>query len=68
VTCMPKPIVAAKENVRAADYEELRRSALGSAVEPIRGIGFALFLRGGMAGWMEACAALPRSVEATSPA
>ena len=42
-------------------YEELRRSALGPAGGSGRGI--ALFLRCGMAAWIETCAALPRPPE-----
>jgi hypothetical protein len=37
----------------AADYEQLRGSALGKSEG--RGIGLALFLRHGMAAWVHAC-------------
>lgn len=37
----------------AADYEQLRGSALG--ITDGRGIGLALFLRNGMAAWVHAC-------------
>ena len=37
----------------AADYEQLRGSALGKTNG--RGIGLALFLRNGMAAWVHAC-------------
>ena len=37
----------------ASDYEQLRGSALG--IIDSRGIGFALFLRNGMAAWVHAC-------------
>lgn len=43
----------------AASYEELRRAALGAGAPGSgRGIGLALFLRSGMAAWMETCVAL----------
>ena len=36
-------------------YEELRRVATGRPPGAGRGVGFALFLRSGMAAWIEAC-------------
>lgn len=36
-------------------YEELRRVATGQPPSAGRGVGFALFLRSGMAAWIEAC-------------
>jgi hypothetical protein len=57
---------AAAASQALASYEELRRSALGRAGGSGRGIGFAMFLRSGMAAWIEVCAALPRPPEARS--
>ena len=39
-------------------YEELRRVAIGRPPSAGRGVGFALFLRSGMAAWIEACEAV----------
>jgi hypothetical protein len=62
VTSLPdSAAVGAREAL--ASYEELRRSALGRAGGSGRGIGFALFLRSGMAAWIETCAALPQRAE-----
>ncbi|MBI4587440.1 MAG: hypothetical protein HY725_01260 [Candidatus Rokubacteria bacterium] len=41
-----------------SDYEELRRVATGRPPSAGHGVGFALFLRSGMAAWIEACAAV----------
>ena len=38
-----------------SEYEELRRVALGGSRGPSQGVGFALLVRRGMAGWMDAC-------------
>jgi hypothetical protein len=42
-----------------AGYEDLRRVAIGRPPSAGRGVGFALFLRSGMAAWIEACEAMP---------
>ena len=59
--------IAGRREAMVASYEELRRAALGHSG---RGAGFALFLRSGMAAWIETCAALPGPPQATprSPA
>jgi len=72
VTATPNAVRAGAQGTLAAGYEELRRAALGGgAARPARGIGLALFLRSGMAAWMESCAALvpPRgaTVRAAAP-
>jgi hypothetical protein len=55
----PHAVEAGAHEALAAGYEELRRAALGAgAPDSGRGIGLALFLRSGMAAWMETCAAL----------
>lgn len=55
---VPHPVVAGAREALTAGYEELRGAALGQATGSGRGIGFALFIRSGMAAWMETCAAL----------
>jgi hypothetical protein len=64
---MPPAIEAGAQAVLTAGYEELRGAVLGAGVPGTgRGIGLALFLRSGMAAWMERCAALvPRHAEPT---
>jgi hypothetical protein len=57
VTVTPHAVEAGAQEALAAGYEELRRAALG-APGFARGIGLALFLRSGMAAWMESCVAL----------
>jgi len=64
VTSVSDSIVAGAREALVAGYEELRRSALCHASGSGRGIGFALFVRGGMAAWMVRCAALLRPSEA----
>jgi hypothetical protein len=54
----PNAAEAGARETLAAGYEDLRRAALGGAPGSGRGIGLALFLRSGMAAWMESCAAL----------
>jgi hypothetical protein len=66
VNPVPDSIVAGAREALVAGYEELRRSALGRAGRSGRGIGFALFVRSGMAAWIETCAALPRPPEAAA--
>jgi hypothetical protein len=60
VTSVPDSIDARAREALIAGYEELRRTVLGRAGGSGRGVGFALFVRGGMAGWMATCAVLPR--------
>lgn len=57
---MPDSIDARAREALIAGYEELRRTVLGRAGGSDRGVGFALFVRSGMADWMATCAALPR--------
>jgi hypothetical protein len=66
MTSAPARIAAEASEALVAGYEELRRNALGRAGRSDRGIGFALFLRSGMAGWMTMRAALPRPPDAAS--
>jgi hypothetical protein len=42
-----------------SEYEELRRAATGRPPSTSHAVGFALFVRSGMAAWIEACAAMP---------
>jgi hypothetical protein len=59
VTVTPATIKAGAPEALTAGYEELRRAALGAGAPGSgRGIGLALFLRSGLAAWMESCAAL----------
>jgi hypothetical protein len=69
VTATPHPVVAGGREALAAGYEELRRAALERAGGSGRGIGLAVFIRSGMAAWMETCAALlgPRDRAARGP-
>lgn len=61
MTALPHAVGAGTPEPLAAGYEDLRRAALGGAAAGAgRGIGLALFLRSGMAAWMETCAALVR--------
>jgi hypothetical protein len=64
VTASPHTVGARAREALAAGYEELRRAALGGAAGSGRGLGLALFLRSGMAAWMETCAALVPSRDA----
>lgn len=65
MTSVPDHILpAGAREALVAGYEELRRSALGRAGRSGLGIGFALFLRSGMACWMAMCVALPRPPDA----
>ncbi len=66
MTSVPDSIVAGAKEALVAGYEQLRRSALGRVSGAGRGVGFALLVRGGMATWMETCAALPRTPEAAA--
>lgn len=66
MTSVPDSIVVGARERLVASYEDLRRSALGCMAGSGRGIGFGLFLRSGMATWMERCAALIRSPEAVA--
>ena len=70
MTTTPQPVRAGTREALAAGYEELRRAALEHAAGSGRGIGFALFIRSGMAAWMETCTALliPREPPARRPA
>jgi hypothetical protein len=70
VTALPTAVVAGAREAFTAGYEELRRVALERAAGSGRGIGFALFIRSGMAAWMKTCAALliPRTPTARRPA
>jgi len=63
VTSVPDSIDARAREALIDGYEELRRSALGRVGGSGRGVGFALFVRSGMAGWMATFAALPRPPE-----
>lgn len=67
---VPNPGVAGAREALTAGYEELRGAALGQATGLGRGIGFALFIRSGMAAWMETCATLliPREPTPRRPA
>jgi hypothetical protein len=58
VTAPPTAGVVGVRDALTAGYEELRRAALVRAPGSVGGIGFALFIRSGMAAWMETCAAL----------
>jgi len=64
VTSVPDSIDARTREALIANYEDLRRRAFGRAGGAGRGVGFALFVRSGMAGWMATCAALPLPTEA----
>ena len=63
---MPDSTGAGAREVMVAGYEELRGSALNHVRGSGRGIGFALFVRSGMAAWIKTCAALPRPSEASA--
>ena len=71
MTARPNAGGAGAQDALAAGYEELRRAAFGGAAGSGRGVGLVLFLRSGMAAWMESCAALvpPRgaTVRAAAP-
>ncbi len=50
----PAPLEDSVASTRADRYEDLRRHALGGAPVTGGGLGLTLFLRKGMAAWMEA--------------
>ena len=58
---MADTTVTEAKDVLSSGYEELRCSALGRASGAGRGVGFALFVRSGMAAWMKTCAILSKS-------
>ena len=61
MTATPNAVGGGAPEALAAGYEELRRTVLGGGTTGAgRGVGFALFVRSGMAAWMETCATLVR--------
>jgi hypothetical protein len=60
VTAAPQLIAATTPETLLACYEDLRETAVGHGVGVGRGVGLALFIRRGMAVWMQTCASLVR--------
>jgi hypothetical protein len=48
-------VAATVRDALSSSYDDLRRVALAGADRPGHGVGFALFIRSGMARWMDAC-------------
>jgi len=65
MTFVPDSIATGARETLVANYEDLRHSALGRVSGTNRGIGFALFVRSGMAAWMATCTTLLRPPKAT---
>lgn len=63
MTSVPNSVMAGAQDALVAGYEHLRRSALGRLTGSGREVGWGLFIRSGMAAWMERCAALIRPAE-----
>jgi hypothetical protein len=59
-------VVGATPEVLLSSYEELRRTAVDAREGAGHSTGLGLFIRGGMASWMQTCASLPRPQEATA--
>lgn len=64
MTSVSDSVMAGAQDALIAGYEDLRRSALGRLAGSSREVGWGLFIRSGMAAWMERCAALIRPSEA----
>ena len=59
------PELTANAATLVSSYEELRRFAIDRSDRSSRGVGFTLFMRGGMAAWMSACAPLALQPDAS---
>ena len=66
MTSVLDSIATGARETLVASYEDLRHSALGRASGTNRGIGFALFVRSGMAAWMATCTTFLLPPEATT--
>jgi hypothetical protein len=64
VTAVDHPVAATPEALLSS-YEDLRRTAVGPGDGSGHGLGLALFIRSGMAFWMQTCACFVRPREAT---
>ena len=60
------PISLALQQSLVSSYENLRQNALGGAATRGGSAGLAVFLRGGMAHWMDACRELPAACPLTT--
>jgi Recombinase zinc beta ribbon domain len=61
VTAASQPIATATASVLLSCYDDLRGNAVEADVEAGHGVGLALFIRSGMASWMQACASFAQS-------
>jgi hypothetical protein len=59
-------VAGATPDVLLSSYEELRRTAVDPRESAGHSAGLGLFMRGGMASWMQTCASLLRPQEATA--
>lgn len=55
MTAAPQLMATATASVLSSCYEDLRGTAVEADVEVRHGVGLALFIRSGMAAWMQAC-------------
>lgn len=69
MTPTPEGDVIRSAETLVADYEELRAAALERNTGRERGIGFSLFIRRGMAGWIAVCDSIvpQRQAQASRP-
>jgi hypothetical protein len=63
MTISPLHVATVTPEVLLSSYEELRRTAADPSVGAGRSAGLGLFLRSGMASWMQTCASLIRPRE-----
>jgi len=56
VIAAPQLIATVTAPVLLSCYEDLRGAAVGTDVEAGHGVGLALFIKRGMASWMQTCA------------
>jgi hypothetical protein len=52
--------ISAPPEVLLSSYEDLRRTAVGPADEASCGVGLGMFIRSGMASWLQTCATFMR--------
>ncbi|MGB8296605.1 MAG: hypothetical protein WCG85_14350 [Polyangia bacterium] len=65
MTTSSQGVAAANSEVLSSSYEELRRTAVDPSEGTGRSVGLGLFMRSGMAAWMQTCASLVRPREST---
>lgn len=67
MTAAPHLMAAATAPVLLSCYEDLRGAAVGADVEAGHGVGLTLFIKHGMASWMQTCASFAPSPRREPP-